>query len=135
MNIIPIILSILGVFDTTYLTAKHYSGQTVYCPVGKSCDTVLSSEYSVVYGIPIALFGLIFYLTVLVLSVFYLQTNKKLFLKISFILIFFGFLFSVWLSYLQFFVIKAICTYCLLSAINIAILFIISTYNLFFRKN
>lgn len=123
-----IILAILGIFDTSYLTAKHYLDQAVYCPVGKSCETVLNSAYSTFYGIPIALFGALFYFAILIFALIFFQTNKKFFLKIIFTISAPALLFSIWLVYLQLFIIKAICFYCVLSAINVLIIFSVSLY-------
>lgn len=130
-----IILSILGIFDAAYLTAKHYLDSSVYCPVGKSCETVLNSDYSVIFNIPLSLFGIFFYFTILILTLLYLQTEKRILIKIFFILSLLGFSFSVWLFYLQALVIKAYCFYCILSAINILILFAASSFLLFSQKN
>lgn len=125
---LTIILSIIGIFDASYLTAKHYLDQSVYCPVGKSCETVLNSAYSTIYGIPIALFGALFYLTVLCIALAFLYTEKRIFLKTFFVITIPALLASIYLVYLQLFVINAICTYCMVSAGNILILFIISVY-------
>lgn len=132
---LTIILSIFGIFDTAYLTAKHYLDSSVYCPVGKSCETVLNSGYSVIFNIPISLFGVFFYFTILILVLLYLQTEKRIFIKIFFALSVLGFIFSLWLFYLQALIIKAYCFYCILSAINILILLGISSFLLFSRKN
>lgn len=136
-----IVLSILGIFDTAYLTAERYLSSPVYCPIGGECDKVLTSPYATIYGVPLALFGLIFYFFILVLALGY-QTcplkffekkfrrasNRAIILKIFFVLTLLAFIFSGWLVYLQLFVIKAICVYCVISAINVAALFIISIY-------
>lgn len=125
---LTIILSIIGIFDASYLTAKHYLDQSVYCPVGKNCETVLNSAYSTIYGIPIALFGALFYLAVLFIALAFLYTEKRIFLKTFFVITIPALLASLYLVYLQLFVIKAICAYCMVSAANILILFIISIY-------
>lgn len=130
-----IILSIVGVFDASYLTAKHYLSQSIYCPVGQTCEIVLTSQYATLYGIPIALFGAIFYLTELMLALLYFETRKKIFLKIFFALSSFSLLASAYLVYLQLFVINAICFYCMVSAINILILFGVSLFLLFSWKD
>lgn len=132
---LTVVLSIFGIFDTAYLTAKHYLDSSVYCPVGKSCETVLNSAYSIIYNIPISLFGIFFYFTILILALLYLQTEKKILIKIFFGLSALGLIFSLWLFYLQAIVIKAYCFYCILSAINILILFGVSLFLLFSGKN
>lgn len=130
-----IILSILGVFDASYLTAKHYLDGAVYCPVGQNCETVLTSEYSTLYGIPVSLFGVFFYLAVLTLSLLYLETgsisftvNKKYFIKSVFFLSGTGLVISIYFFYLQWFVIKAFCFYCVVSAIDVLLIFTASSF-------
>ena len=123
-----IILTVIGIFDTAYLTAEYYFNLTAYCPIGGGCEKVLSSPYSVVFGIPLALFGLIFYFFILILAMAYQLSGRGIFLKIFFVSTFLAFLFSLWLVYLQLFVIKALCVYCLISAANTSALFLISIF-------
>mgnify|MGYP001614475863 CR=1 FL=1 len=130
-----IILSILGIFDTSYLTAKHYLSQTVYCPVGKNCETVLNSVYSTFFGIPLALFGALFYFLILILTLLYLQNRHKIILQTIFSLTLPALIVSITLTYLQLFVLRAICVYCVFSAFNILLLSASSGFLLFFKKN
>lgn len=130
-----ITLSILGIFDASYLTAKHYLAKSVYCPVGQTCETVLTSSYATLYGMPIALFGAIFYLAELIFALLYFETDKKIFLKMFFVLSLSALLTSAYLVYLQLFVINAICFYCMVSAVNILLLFLSSSFLLFLRKD
>ncbi|MBU1151254.1 hypothetical protein KJ632_00320, partial [Patescibacteria group bacterium] len=60
-----IIVAFLGLFDASYLTAEHYYGTGLNCIVFEGCDTVANSEYSTMFGFPVALYGVAFYLTVL----------------------------------------------------------------------
>jgi len=130
-----VILSILGIFDTAYLTAERYLNSPVYCLVGGNCDKVLSSPYAVIYGIPLALFGLLFYFSVLIFAMIFqfseTASRRRFILRLLFALTCLALIFSGWLVYLQLFVIKAICVYCVLSAINITALFLVSIYFLF----
>jgi uncharacterized membrane protein len=61
--------SIAGLVDATYLTITHYTKALVPCSVTHGCETVLRSSYAEVLGVPIAAFGIVFYLVVLVVSV------------------------------------------------------------------
>ncbi len=117
-----VILGFIGFLDASYMTVSHYTGAAVNCSLTGGCDEVLSSEYSKIFGIPMALYGMLYYLFILVTAFFYLETGKKGALKILTLTTAFGFLFSCWLVYLQFFVIHSICQYCMLSAINSTIL-------------
>ncbi len=61
------ITAILGVLITGYLTYVHYSGAEVACPIGGtgSCEAVLTSHYSVFGGLPVAIWGMLTWLTIL----------------------------------------------------------------------
>jgi len=111
-----IALSLFGVFDTTYLTAQHFSGGPVACGLVEGCELVLSSKYAEIAGISLSAVGLLYYAILLILSlVFYTSKNKRAILLAT-LLSGFGFLFSLYLVYLQLVAIKAICLYCMVSA-------------------
>ncbi|MBT4516973.1 MAG: vitamin K epoxide reductase family protein [Candidatus Komeilibacteria bacterium] len=110
--------------DAIYLTTSHYTGH-ITCSVISGCQEVLVSQYSEIFGIPLALLGAAYYLFILINSLLYIDNqNKYSKLVLSYIPIF-GFLFSIYLIYLMFFVIEALCQYCLLSAGTSTLLFIL----------
>ena len=118
-------ISLIGFLDAVYLTVSHYTGH-ISCSVITGCQEVLSSPYSEIFGIPLALLGAIYYLFILLNSLLYIDNqNRYSKLILSYIPIT-GFLFSLYLLYLMFFVINAICQYCLLSATTSTLLFILS---------
>lgn len=123
-----IALSLVGFTDALYLTVKHYTGQLPVCSAVSGCEEVALSEYSKVAGIPISLLGTIFYTSVLVLAVAWLDTRKDSLLQKLPLLTVPAFLFSVWLMYLMFAVIDAICIYCLLSAISTTLIMLLSLW-------
>jgi len=109
------LLSLLGLADALYLTIKHVSGQNVPCSVTGGCEEVLTSQYAVVAGIPLALVGAAAYFSVFslsTLSVFGYDIAPKLLRPLVATMV----LVSLWLIYLQAFVIRAFCQFCLLSA-------------------
>lgn len=116
-------LAVVGLSDATLLTKEHYSGLVLPCTVTHGCETVLTSKYAVVFGVPLALLGVIFYLTVLV-SALYLLSNPNRRLK-QFILLLgtIGFISSLGLIYIQGAVLHAWCQYCLLSALTSTLIF------------
>lgn len=109
------ILSLLGLADATYLTVGHLTGETVRCTITGGCAEVLGSPYAVVAGVPLAMVGAAAYF-----SVFSLSTLTAFGYRIAGVLLtplLVGmFLVSLWLVYLQAFVIRHFCQYCLLSA-------------------
>lgn len=100
-----IVIGFLGFLDATFLTAEHYLGTLLGCPIFGGCDKVLTSPYSTVLGVPVALAGAVFYLAVFVLGIAYFDTKQKRLLVFAAYLVLFGFAASLWFLYLQLFVI------------------------------
>jgi len=141
-------VSFLGFLDASYLTVKHFVGTPLPCSVLRGCEEVTNSQYSAIGGIPVALFGAIYYLTIfiLILSILKRKTlsssgaenvagaNEDKLLNLTARLTFIGLLASLWFIYLQLFVIKAICLYCMFSAFTSITLFIFGLFVLNFGK-
>ncbi len=113
-----LVLALIGFADTAYLTAYHYIGEVPTCTLLEGCEIVLTSEYSVILGVPLALLGALYYLALVVMSVWYLDKGRRQTLRGIFKLSLLGFLISMILLYLQVFVLSAICVYCLTSIIS-----------------
>jgi uncharacterized membrane protein len=129
-KVIVIILatfSLIGFFDSAYLTAEHYAGGVPPCIIGSGCGIVTTSSYSTVFGIPVAAAGVAYYLALFLFSVG-LFSGSIGNLKKIFILSALGFLATLYFVSLQLFVIKAICTYCMISAVTTTIIFLTSFY-------
>lgn len=109
------IVSLLGLADAIYLTVEHVTGQSVRCTIVAGCSEVLSSQYAVVAGVPLAAIGAAAYFSVFslaTLAAFGYGVAGKLLTVVVIAM----FLVSLWLIYLQAFVIHAFCQFCLLSA-------------------
>ena len=110
------LVAILGLSDAVYLTVEHLSGQSVRCMVVSGCDEVLQSSYATVAaGVPVAAVGALAYFTVFslaTLAAFGYDGARRLLTPLVAVM----FLATLWFRYLQAFVIKAFCTYCLISA-------------------
>lgn len=130
-----LIVALLGFIDAGYLTANHYFNITPPCFVVQGCDTVTTSSYSKIVGIPVALLGALYYLTAFIVMLYYADTRKRVVLKPLASATIIGFAFSLWFIYAQLFLIKALCTYCLLSAFTSTILFCLGMYILKQTKN
>ena len=117
-------LSFIGFADASFLTIKHYTGGSIPCSLLDGCDTVTNSVYSQIYGIPVALLGALFYLTVFILVLLNLQQPNKKLIKTVWLLSLFAFLASLGFVYLQAFVINAWCEYCLISALTSTLVFL-----------
>ena len=115
------LVALIGLADSIYLAVEHISGRSVKCTIVTGCSEVLSSPYATVRGIPLALIGAIAYFTAFSLATLaafnYRYAGKLLALVVSFM-----FLTTLWLLYLQAFVIRAFCQFCLLSALVTTVL-------------
>ncbi len=134
---ISIGLAILGILIAGYLTWIHYSRSAIYCVGGSAgCDIVQQSRYSNIGGVPVALIGLVGYLAIL--GIFLLEEIRGPLSESGPLLVFafslIGTLYSAYLTYLELFVIGAICQYCVTSAIIMILIFASSVYRLSIRK-
>jgi uncharacterized membrane protein len=122
-RVVILILSALGIALSAFLTYLHYSvADAAFCVSGSGCATVRESSYSAVFGIPVALFGVIGYSLIFILSLVSVSSRAK-WLSLYFVSLA-GVAFSAYLTYLEFFVIKAICPFCVISAFLITGIFI-----------
>jgi Predicted membrane protein len=114
--ILIVILSLCGLADSIYLTIEHITGQSVRCTIIAGCSEVLSSSYAVVGGYPLASIGALAYFTVFSLTILALFGYRSA-VQVLIPLVLVMCLVSLWLIYLQAFVIHAFCQFCLLSAV------------------
>ena len=109
------IVSLAGLADATYLTVQALTGETLVCGGSPDCFRVLGSAYARVAGIPVAAFGTLAYFGVFSFAMFaafgYARARAFLTLTIGTM-----FLATLWLLYVQAFVLHAFCRYCLFSA-------------------
>ena len=118
-------LTLAGIAIASYLTYIHYEGLSPVCTTG-GCERVQASTYSEIGPIPVALLGLIGYVLIL-LSLFVRGDVGR---ALTFMLTLSGFAFSLYLTYLEVFVIDALCQWCLASAVVMTALFITATVRL-----
>ena len=113
--LIAAIVSLIGLGDAIYLTIQDITGESLRCTIISGCSEVLSSKYAHVGPIPLAAIGAFAYFvffSLAVLAAFGYGFVRPLLL----IIVSFMFLATLWLLYLQGFVIRHFCQYCLLSA-------------------
>jgi uncharacterized membrane protein len=109
------VFSLIGLADSAYLTAKHFTDKNVPCNFITGCEQVLKSSYAEIYGIPTAAFGAIAYFAVFSLAILTFYGNRKMWKLLGLLIIPMA-VFTLWLIYLQAFVIGAFCQFCLISA-------------------
>ncbi len=128
LRIAGIGLAILGAADALYLWVLKVTSAETMCIGSHGCITVNNSPYSEIYGLPISVLGLVAYLTIL--AVLALESRSAFLAHYGpmgvFGLSLIGVLFSAYLTYLEFYVIRAVCPFCMASAVLITLLFLLS---------
>ncbi len=121
-----LVLGTLGFIDASYLTVSHYFRIPLPCSIVNGCETVTTSIYSTVFGIPVALLGAAYYLAIVLIAVFSLDRKNTGVMKWVRFISAAGFLASLIFVSLQLFVLHAICLYCMTSAVTTTAIFIFS---------
>jgi len=115
LSTIAAVISLAGLADATYLTVTHLTGDDLVCGSSWGCSAVLSSVYASFAGIPTAAFGALAYFVAFssaTLAVFGYARARTLLMLV--VMAMFGA--TLWLLYLQAFILHAFCPFCLLSA-------------------
>ncbi|MBO0725538.1 MAG: vitamin K epoxide reductase family protein [Blastocatellia bacterium] len=112
---LAMLVSLIGLGDSIYLTIQHLTGQSVRCTVTTGCSAVLSSHYATVAGVPTAAFGALAYFAAFSLATLaafgYERARTALAILVAPMAVT-----TLWLLYVQVFALHAYCEYCLLSA-------------------
>jgi len=119
-------LCVAGVGIAGYLTYVHYAGLQPICGVSHGCETVQTSRYASLLGVPVALLGLISYIVIFVS----LRLRGDGALLAGYALVLIALAFSLYLTYREVFTIHAICSWCVSSAIVFALLASVETLRL-----
>ena len=129
---VAIVLAVIGLLVSIYMTIYKLTDNDKMCIGSSGCSVVNASPYSEVSGIPVAVFGVGGYTAIL--AVLSLEKRNR-FLRENGTLLFFGFsifgfLFTVWLIYVEVALIHALCPFCLTSQVVMTVIFIISVIRL-----
>ncbi len=109
------LVSLVGLADAVYLTVEHLTGNSVRCTVTAGCSEVLGSAYASIGAIPLAGLGALAYFTAFslaTLAAFGHRWTRSLLAAIVAMML----AMTLWLLFVQAFVLRAFCQYCLLSA-------------------
>lgn len=133
LAITSIIASFMGLIDSVYLTVLKVTENKQMCVQGAGdCWSVNTSPYSEVFGIPVALLGAIAY--IVLIAIFFMENRAALLQQYGPYLVFgitlTGTLFSAYLTYVEIAVIRAVCLFCVVSALIMLVLFVIAILRL-----
>ncbi len=125
---ILLLLAFAGIADAWYLAASALSDTALSCDLGAvldGCNIVAKSPYSHFMGIPLALYGVGFYAVTFVLAALLLVLHDRLLTHVLYVLGVAGALASLVFLAIQFVLIKALCVYCIGSAIISFLIFFV----------
>ena len=119
-------LAFAGLADSAYIAQHEVSGTPLLCNINNlsGCNIVATSPYSHLFGIPLAVYGIVFYGIIFVLAALELVIFDRLLRRFLQGMAFIGVIASLYFTLIQVFVIGALCVYCLASA-GIALLMMI----------
>jgi uncharacterized membrane protein len=114
------ILSLLGLLDAAYLALERVTGGPIACPVGGGCETVQSSAYALLFGVPVAFIGVVGYAALLIVALLSLQISDPGGISLDVLLLALAsiaLLAGIYFMYLQVAMIGAICFWCAMAAL------------------
>lgn len=115
LPVVAAVAAVLGLVDAAYLTVHHLTAEPVPCSLVSGCETVLTSPYAEIAGIPLAAIGGVAYFVAFALAVLAAFGNRMTWMLFGIQVVLMA-AFTSWLIYLQAYVIGAFCQFCLISA-------------------
>jgi uncharacterized membrane protein len=123
---ILVVLDLVGLVIAGYLSVVELGGGVPSCGPLHGCETVATSEYARLGGIPVAVFGVALSLILLTLAVAWIRTDNPLLLDVHCGLSLIGVIFEVYFLSLQLFVIHAVCVWCTLYGLSLIARFVVA---------
>jgi uncharacterized membrane protein len=120
------LLALAGLLISLYLAATRLAGGVPACGPIRGCETVSTSPYSEIFGIPVALLGVGFSLLLLGATLRWWRLVDELALRAAYALGLIGVIFVAYLTYLEVFVIEAICVWCVAYASTVLAGFVVA---------
>jgi uncharacterized membrane protein len=115
------LLALAGLGIATYLLAARVLGEAPACGPVKGCETVAASEYATIAGVPVALFGVLFSIVLLGACLVWWRFADRRALYAAYGLGLAGIIAVLFLTYLEIFVIEAICVWCVSYALTMLV--------------
>ena len=121
-------IALVGLAIALYLLAIRVLGEAPACGPVKGCETVAASEYSTLFGIPVALFGVVFSTVLVGASIAWWRRADRRALYLAYGLGIAGIVAVAYLTFLELFVIEAICVWCVSYAIIVVAGWAVAAY-------
>jgi uncharacterized membrane protein len=119
---IIILVSLIGFGIAVYLSVYHYLGYAIPCSITHGCSTVLSSRFSAIFGLPVSVWGLAYFVGLIFSAI--MANHYRTWQTILTALLSFGALGALFFLGDQFFVIKKVCEYCFTTDTLIILMFL-----------
>jgi uncharacterized membrane protein len=126
-------LDLIGLLIASYLAVVEIGGGTPVCGPLHGCETVASSPYSRINGIPVAVFGVFLSLFLMTAALAWWRTGATWLLASHYVGSLIGVIFETYFTYLELFVIDAICVWCATYFVTLLLRFILSAI-VWFRR-
>ncbi len=125
-GLILAVLDVIGLGIASYLAIVEVGGGVPTCGPLHGCETVATSSYSRIAGIPVAVYGVGLSLLLLSLALAWWKTDLYALLLAHYGLSLAGVIFEVYFLYLQVFVIKAVCVWCTSYGLSLVLRFVVA---------
>lgn len=125
INRIIFVLSIVGIVTAVYVLQSFMRQTPIVC-LNQGCELVRKNPASYIFGIPVPAFGLVGYSALAILTFLRTTNMDRRYLMGILGVATFGVLFVSWFTYTELFVIRGVCTWCAVSAVNMTVIFILA---------
>jgi uncharacterized membrane protein len=127
-GIVLAVLDLIGLAIASYLASVALAGELPNCGPLRGCEEVAQSQYSRIAGIPVGVFGVGLSLILFSLAVAWWRTNDGRLLAAHYGLSLLGVMFEVYFTYLELFVIGAVCVWCASYGISLVARFLVALW-------
>lgn len=121
-----LILALVGFADSVYIAASYFTGSPLSCETIPGCNEVAQSPHATIAGVPISTTGILYYALSIAAAFLYLMRRRTVYATLLALTTMIGFAASVYFMYIQIALIKALCIYCVLSAVIATVMLIIA---------
>lgn len=131
------ILAALGLADALYLSVLHWQGEIPPCAGYAGCQTVNTSAYAEIFGIPVAAFGAILSAAILALALYRARTDARSWIQSTialYSLVLAGAIFMAYLTGIELLVLHAVCYWCLAMLTFIALMLVLVMRDIWFHS-
>lgn len=127
-GLLLVALDLLGLAVASYLSAVALSGELPYCGPLHGCETVAQSPYSRIAGVPVAVFGVVLSISLLMLAIAWIRSGRLALLGAHYGLSLVGVVFEVYFTYLEVAVIGAVCVWCATYGLSLVARFVVALW-------